>query len=481
VTPEAALHVLLCCARRARYTAPGGIFSAVGYTGGASPSQKASHEEHDEMRSHGVWPTLVAAAIVAGSGAGCVAGRGARAATVGSPASEQRRASAAGAEQGATPAQEQPSPPTGDRVYDLEALRIEVAGRSADGEPELVAYDAQALLDAGNDALARGRADEAVARYEKLLREFPESRLAAAARYNLGLAHEARGEHERALELYRLLAADDTLGRDAVDAHVRMAAVLAELGRWSEARQALVALLARSDLTHADRIEGLARLGYVALEQQDFAAAETHLGEALQTFEKLTTRLETLYFVAMARYYLAQIPHRQFRARPMRLPDQQLERDLAAKAGLVTLAYDRYVEVLSVHDAYWGTAAGYQMSQIYKELWDDVTSAPIPTQLSPEAAGYYVKEVHARVRPMLEKAMEGHLRNLELARTYGTDTEWSAASRVRADEIAELLAREASGELVTPGRAGAIPVAGAAAGAPEALAPASYVPARPDL
>jgi tetratricopeptide (TPR) repeat protein len=434
------------------------------------------------MRSHGVWPMLVAAAIASGSGCG------ARPRSASSPASEQRHASAVGAEQGAATAGEPSSSPSSsfgsDRVYDLEALRIEVAGKSADGEPELVAYDAQALLDAGNDALARGRADEAAARYEKLVREFPESRLVAAALYNLGLAHEARGEHERALALYGRLAADGAdgkLGRDAVDAHVRMAAVLAELGRWSEARQALVALLARNDLTHADRIEGLARLGYVALEQQDFAAAEAHLREALQTFEKLTTRLETLYFVAMSRYYLAQIPHRQFRARPMRLPDQQLERDLAAKAGLVTLAYDRYVEVLSVHDAYWGTAAGYQMSQIYKELWDDVTSAPIPTQLSPEAAGYYVKEVHARVRPMLEKSMEGHLRNLELARTYGADTEWSAASRVRADEIAELLAREASGELVRPERVGAIPVASAAAGSPEALAPASYVPARPDL
>jgi tetratricopeptide (TPR) repeat protein len=425
------------------------------------------------MRSHGVWSMLAAAAISAGCGA--------RFAAVGSPASEQRRAPAGGAEQGALPAGEQTAATGGERVYDLEALRIEVAGKAADGEPELVAYDAQALLDAGNDALARGRADEAATRYEKLVREFPESRLVAAALYNLGLAHEARGEHERALALYRRLAADEALERDAVDAHVRMAAVLAALGRWSEARQALVALLARRDLTHADRIEGLARLGYVALEQEDFAAAEAHLRDALQTFEKLTTRLETLYFVAMARYYLAQIPHRQFRARPMRLPDQQLERDLATKAGLVTLAYDRYVEVLSVHEAYWGTAAGYQMSQIYKELWDDVTSAPIPTQLSPDAAGYYVNEVHARVRPMLEKAMEGHLRNLELARTYGTDTEWSAASRVRAEQIAGLLAREASGELVTPERAGAIPGAGRAADASEALAPASYVPARPDL
>lgn len=421
------------------------------------------------MRAPGAWLMLAAIALVAACGARATA-PGARAPAAESGAG-QTEARAAG--EGA---------PRSERVYDLEALRIEVAGTSADGEPELVAYDAQTLLDEGNDALARGRVDEAIARYEKLVQAFPDSRLVPAALYNLGLAHEARGEHDRAIALYRRLAEDDTLARDAVEARVRMAAVLAELGRWSESRRALDALLARNDLTHADRIEGLARLGYVALEQQDFAAAETHLREALRTFEKLTTRLETLYFVAMARYYLAQIPHRQFRARPMRLPDQQLERDLAAKAELVALAYDRYVETLGVHDAYWGTAAGYQMSQIYRELWDDITSAPIPTQLAPEAARYYVTEVHARVRHMLEKAMEGHLRNLELARTYGSDTEWSAASRVRAEEIARLLARETSGELVTPA-AGAIPEprAGQTTGAPETLDPARYVPARPEL
>jgi tetratricopeptide (TPR) repeat protein len=369
----------------------------------------------------------------------------------------------------------------GERVYDLEGIRIEVAGRTAEGEPELVAYDAQGLLDTGNDALARGRPDEAMAQYEKLVASFPGSRLVPAAIYNLGLAHEARGEYDQAIARYRRLAEDPALDRDGVEAHQRIAAVLAELGRWSEARDALTALLARNNLTYGDHIEGLARLGYVALEQQEYAAAETHLRAALDVHAKMTGTLDSLYFVAMSRYYLAQIPHRQFRAMPMRLPDKQLERDLAAKAELVALAYDRYVEALQVTDAYWGTAAGYQMSQIYKELWDDIVAAPIPTQLSPEAAVYYVKEVHARVRGMLEKAMDGHLRNVELAGVYGTSTEWSEASRVRADEIAALLAREASGELVVPEPVTAGTPAGSSGDATEAPSPGQYVPARPEL
>lgn len=366
-----------------------------------------------------------------------------------------------------------------ERVYELEALRIEVAGRDAEGEPELVSYDAQALLDEGNDALARGHPDDAIARYEKLLLVFPDSGLVPAAVYNLGLAHEARGDHERAIARFRSLAEDEALGRDAVDAHLRLAAVLAELARWAEARRTLEALLGRDDLTHDERIEGMARLGYVAIEQQDHATAERVLRDALDYHAKLGARLRTLSFVAMCHYYLAQIPHRQFRAIPMRLPDAQLERDLAAKAELVALAYERYVDVLGIRDGYWATAAGYQMSQIYKELWDDIVSAPIPSQLSPEAAAYYAREVHERVRSMLEKAMDGHLRNLELAEAFGTGTEWSEASRVRAGEIARILAREAAGEAVSVRDDASAPAGQTAAG--EALAPERYVPARVEL
>lgn len=379
------------------------------------------------------------------------------------------------------------------RVYDLEPMRIEVVGTDAAGEPMLEAFDARTLLDAGNDALARERPDDALAHYEKLLALFPESSLAPAAHFNIGLAYEAKGEHDAAIERYRMLAMQSGpgLGRDATDAHLRMGAVLAERARWSEARAALEALLARDDLTHSDRIEGMARLGYVALEQKDLTAAEAVLRDALRYYDALTSRLDSNYFVAMCRYYLAQIPHRQFQAIPMRLPDEQLRRDLETKSELVKLAYDRYLETLEVQNVHWATAAGYQMSQIYKELWDDIVLAPVPSQLGADAAAYYVQEIHAEVRVLLEKAMNGHLRNIELAEAYRTSTVWSEASRTLAAELAQILARETSGELVTPTRMtdGSIDLsAGLATGSgDEALgalpgaAPDGYVPGRIEL
>jgi hypothetical protein len=58
--------------------------------------------------------------------------------------------------------------------------------------------------------------------------------------------------------------------------------------------------------------------------------------------------------------------------------------------------------------------------------------------------------VHDRVRRHLHTALEGHEMNVKLAKAYGDDNAWSEASKVRAAEIAAILARESKGEIVVP-------------------------------
>ena len=354
------------------------------------------------------------------------------------------------------PGEEPPASSPGDEdeeeVIDLEAIRIEVVGRDAEGEPTLDAYDARSLLDQGNDAIAEERHDDAIAAYEKLLDAFPDSRLAPAAIYNFGLALEGKGDYDGAIARYRVLATRTDAGRDSIDAHVRIAAVQAELERFAQSEETLVAVLARRDLTHGDRIEAMARLGYAYLEQDDLDGAERMLEDAIAYFRKLTTTLDTNYYVAMSFYYRAQVSHRRFRAMPLRLPEEQLKKDYIAKRERLEQTYDRYREALQIQNAYWATASGYQMSQIYKEFWDDTVLAPLPARLSSEARELHAVEIHRLARQFLEQAMNGHRTNVELAAAYKTTTVWSEASRVRAAEVAEVLARESSGELVIPER-----------------------------
>lgn len=357
---------------------------------------------------------------------------------------------------------------------DLEPLRIEVVGEK-DGEPVLDAFDARTLLDRGNAALAERRYADAIAAYEKLLSDFPDSYLATTALYNIGLVREAEGDLDAAIAHYQQLVDRVATGRDAIDAHVRIAALLAELERWHDSETVIAAVLERRDLDNTDRVEAHARLGYVLIEQKQYARAEAALRGAVEIYDK-ATRLDTNYYIAMAYYYLGQIPHRQFLAAPLRLPDDQLKKDLASKRALLDLAYDRYKQGLEFQLPYWQTACGYQMSQLYKELWDGVVSAPIPPQLSPEAREIYVREVHKLVFNMLREAFNGHSRVVELAEAYKVPTVWSDASKVRANEIADILARETSGEMVVPEVA--------VNDAPEKLEdgkPAEYIPGRVEL
>ena len=53
--------------------------------------------------------------------------------------------------------------------------------------------------------------------------------------------------------------------------------------------------------------------------------------------------------------------------------------DLEAKRVLAVKAYDRWRESLGFKHAYWATASGYQMSQIFVELWEAHVKAPYPS------------------------------------------------------------------------------------------------------
>lgn len=369
------------------------------------------------------------------------------------PAAPPSSAAANGDVAADPPASEATDNDEDDDVIVLEPLRIQVLRDDATGAQTVVAYDARALFDDGNAALVAGEHARALRLYDQLLADFPDSKLAVPALYNAGLALEGAEEFDRAIARYRELVRRQPTGRDSIDAHIRAAAVLAELERWRDAATTLDEVLARDDLTPSDRLEGRARRGYVLLEARDPTAAEATLAEAIRDYEAARDageRFETDYFIAMARYYYAEIPRREFAAIPIRLPDEQIGRDVEAKAGLVLLASDRYAAAIEIGNVYWATASGYQLAAMQHEFWTAIVTAPVPPQLDAQAAEVYVEEVHQQVENLLEKALAIHRKNVKLAEVYDTHTHWSAASAERIPELAELLARERAGERVTP-------------------------------
>jgi tetratricopeptide (TPR) repeat protein len=332
---------------------------------------------------------------------------------------------------------------------DLDVVRMEVHGHDAHGDPNIEASAPGPLLLAGNTALAAKQYEDALAQYRKIVSDFPDSKAAPVAMYNIALVYEAEGRIDDAIQAYRDLVKTYPTGRDSLDGHMRIAALQAEHEKWKDAEATLTAILARTDLEHSDRIEALAREGYVQLSTKQLDAAEKTLEDAVDVWHR-AQHIDDPYFVAMADYYLGEIAHQRFLDAPMRLPRAQLEKDITAKEALAVAAYDRWKGALQMRNAYWATASGYQMSQIFYELWQSAVAAPTPETVDASAKDAYVAEVHKLVRDDLDKALDGHRMNVQLAAAYGVSTAWSEASKQKAAEILEVIQRESTARASAP-------------------------------
>ena len=335
------------------------------------------------------------------------------------------------------------------RVVDLDIIRIRASSSGVGGDPELTSVASADLFRQANEAAKVGRTQDAIARYRQLVAEFPDSIYAPISLFNIAAVYDQQGDYTATVTTLRELVSTYPNARESVDGHLYISAIQAEHRDWAATVTTLEAALARPNLTFADRVEAFARKGYVELEQKHYDSAEVALAAAVGEWRK-APRIDDPYYIAMAHYYRGELIHQKFVDAPVRTGDDEMVADLEAKRVLAVKAYDHWKEALGFKQAYWATAAGYQMSQIFVELWEAHVKAPYPKRIGIGTRPTYVTDVHERVREHLEKALEGHRMNVELAKAFGVDNAWSKGSESRAVQIMELLAREAQGRYVTP-------------------------------
>lgn len=353
----------------------------------------------------------------------------------------------------ATAAPSAGDPPSRDprdpRVTDLDIIRITARTRSPGGEVELTAVVSTELFKQAHRAGADGRPRDALAGYRQLIADFPDSQLAPLALFNSAAIYDAQGDMRETILTLLDLVAKYPSARESIEGHLYIAALQADRRQWPEAMATLDAVLARTNLTLADRVEAFARKGYIALELGQSDAADAALLDAIAAWRR-APRIDDPYYVAMAHYYRGELIHRKFLAAAVRSGDDEMVADLDAKRALAVQAYDRWRDSLVFKQAYWATASGYRMSQIFVEVWEAHVKAPYPKRIDVATRPVYVAEVHARVRDDLEKALEGHRMNVELAKAFGVTTEWSKRSEEQAAAVMALLANDRAGAYVTP-------------------------------
>lgn len=337
------------------------------------------------------------------------------------------------------------------RTIDLDIIRITASQRGVGGEAEMTSVASADLFRAANEAAKAGSTKDAIARYRHLIDEFPDSIYAPVALFNIAAIYDGQGDLTSTITTLRELVEKYPAARESVEGHLYIAALQAEAKHYADAVQTLDAALARTNLTYADRVEALARKGYAQLELRSYDAADATFVAAIADWRRAPS-IDDPYYIAMAHFYRGELAHRRFAEAPVRMPDDQLVADLEAKRVLAVQAYDRWRDSLGFKHAYWATAAGYNMSQIFVELWEVTVKAPYPAKLAVAERPKYVVEVHERVREHLEKALEGHRMNVELAKAFGVETSWSRGSEQKAAQILELLQKDLKGDYVAPER-----------------------------
>ena len=335
------------------------------------------------------------------------------------------------------------------RIVDLDIIRITAGSRGVSGEPQLDHVATADLFKQATDAVKAGETEKAINLYRRIVTEFPESQFAPVCLFNIAAIYDGRADLPATISTLRELVKAYPNARESVDGHLYIAAIQSDHDQFADALATVEEILPRTNLTYADRIEALARKGYILIELHRYEDAEAALDAAAAEWRK-APRLEDPYYIAMASYYRGELAHKKFQEAPVRLPDDQEVADLEAKRVLAVQAYDRWKEALGFKQAYWATASGYQMSQIFVELWEAHVKAPYPKRIDNATRSKYIADVHDNVREHLSKALEGHRMNVELAKAYGVETSWSKASAVRAAEVMELIARDQPGTYVTP-------------------------------
>jgi TolA-binding protein len=337
--------------------------------------------------------------------------------------------------------------PPGAKVEELEMEPIKLhAVKGPDGVQHVETFDSTELFERGGAALAEKRYDDCIAAYEQLLKEFPtDARYVKASLYNEGLAYQGKKDFASAIAKFQKIV--DTYGwtSDAKDAQFQIGASYAEQGNWPTSAALFAQILERKDLSADDKIEAMARRGFAQFQLHDYDTAERTFTQVMWFFRSIEQeeRLQTDFYLALAKYHLAEIPHERFRAAPLRLPVKQMATDLEEKCRLLLVAQRAYIDTMKLGNPQWASASGYQVASLYEELYGALIRAPVPPELlseeNAEKREVYYEEVRKRIRVLLEKSLHWNEQNLLMIERLGLQNEWRDKSKVAFANLQKML------------------------------------------
>ncbi len=359
-------------------------------------------------------------------------------------------------------------------VVRFEELRINAKPQQGGGYA-FESYDASDLFKRATDELNAQRCKESVALYDKLVAEFPASEYVSAALYNAGLCLQALGDFAAAADHYGRVRSERPESADVKDASFQLAEVLVQLERWQDVLGTADQLLARTDVSAEERLEGMARRSQGLLGAGQLDEAERYAQSALSYFRTRPKDqpIRDEFFAAACNYVLAEAYRNREEA--MAFPDglEAQKQVLIGRAQLLLQAQREYFNTISfqnLDNLHWAAASGYRIGHMYDELWHSVMGAPVPPKLKGAGEAAYHQELAKLIKPLIRHAIRYWELTLMFIERTGMKTPWAEKTKTDLARVRALLLEQPEGP-------GGLPAAGG--NGPTTTAPAATSPAAP--
>ena len=300
--------------------------------------------------------------------------------------------------------------------------------RAHDGKVE--AIDARELFKAATGAYARGEHAKAADQFQDVARLFPDSKYAAHALYDAGLALMQLERWQDAVEVLEAAQSGLTSPRDQLDAECQKGVCYTRLGAWRDAQKTLASVLTQPTLSVREQVENRARLGAAYYELGDFARAERELETALEQarLNPGVPSLKNNAVVAQAQFLVGEIYRDLFRSIQFRLPVETMQRDLSDKSNFFLKAQTDYLDCIRLSAKPWSVAAGFRLGELYEAMYEDMMGAEIPGDLTADDRVIYFDELKKYVQPLVERAVDIYERNLSMNDRLGGAADWAKKS-----------------------------------------------------
>ncbi|NOZ87409.1 MAG: tetratricopeptide repeat protein [Deltaproteobacteria bacterium] len=298
--------------------------------------------------------------------------------------------------------------------------------------PDIAFEHAQELYD-------RGDSTGSLEYFDQVWKRWPDSRAASLALYNAGLILEELSDFTEALSRYLTVIKTFPGTREAHDARFRAAWCYEKLRSPDKAAAMASKILSEGDLTPDERFDATVRLGIAYFNMGHLDRAESMLTHALSPLG-LAGKIggtDGNPVAAQAQFTLGEIWSNRFRNIKLKLPIENMKKNLVEKCALLLRAQHSYLRAMRIGDKYWATAAAYGIGKLYDDFVDDVIGADLPQGLTEEEKSIYYCELKKYIDVLAKKAIRIYSQNLDMAERMGVTNEWIENAGTRLKDLQE--------------------------------------------